>query len=69
MAALVGIARQAVDRPIESILRIWAETYTGGHELDGPDVDLGRGDGGCRLEGVATIACLARGDDRDRGAS
>jgi len=58
----------AVDMSIESILRILAESYTEGHELDGPDRDLGRGDGSCRLEGVATITCLARSDGRNRGA-
>jgi hypothetical protein len=57
-----------VDRPIDSILRIWAESYTKGHELDGPELDLGRGDVGCRLEGVATIACLTRSDGRYRDA-
>jgi hypothetical protein len=57
----------AVDRPIESILRIWAESYTEGHELDAPDLDLGRGHCGCPREDVAN-AGLARSDGLDRGA-
>ena len=68
MATFKGIEPQAVDRPIESISRIWAESYTQEHERDSPDRDLGRCDGSCRLEGVATIACLARSDGRNRGA-
>src|SRR6516164_2259633 len=44
-----------------------AKSYTEGHELDAPDLDLGRSDCGCPRKGVAN-ACLARSDSLDRGA-